>query len=74
MHVYWRTGKSDFDDSYTFDPEVEEILRDLYGDELFYMHERINLGHRQHYAALQGGDLLGRPREIRFGVEFLFNK
>ena len=74
VHVYWRTGKSDFDDSYTFNLEFEENFRDLYGDELFYMHELINLGHRQHYAIMQGGDLFGRPREIRFGLQVHLGK
>jgi len=36
------------------------------------LYDLINHGHRQHYEVNQGGDLFGRPREIRFGLQIGF--
>ena len=62
QHVYWRTGTAEEDGS-------RELLT---GDQLegyFELYELINIGHRQEYTWGQGGDLFGKPREIRFGLQ-----
>ena len=66
IHVYRRTGATD-DDGYKdfFDPAQSEEAE-------FIFYELININHRQHYQIRQGGDLFGRPREIRFGVKIHF--
>ena len=62
QHVYWRTGTAEEDGS-------RELLT---GDQLegyFELYELINIGHRQEFTWEQGGDLFGKPREIRFGLQ-----
>lgn len=70
-HVHWRTGN-------TVDDGAKKMFNDwnLQDSEWFdydnfiKLYELINIDHRQHYRNSEGGDLFGRPREIRFGVSF----
>lgn len=68
VNVYWRTGNTE-DDGYReiFTPEFRDRAPDT-----FELYQLINLQNRQHYALVQGGDLFGRPREIRFGLQVGF--
>jgi hypothetical protein len=69
QHVYWRTGSTSEDGSFTYDPGLKQLLLNSVGTEFFELYDLINLQHRQHYQIKQGGDLFSRPREIRFGLE-----
>lgn len=62
QHVYWRTGNANNDGSL-------ESYRKFRSLEFIKLYELINYSHQQHYASSQGGDLFGRPREIRFGAQ-----
>ena len=64
QQVYWRTGTAEEDSSNELLTAVEEDFLALY--------QLINIDHRQEYAWAQGGDLFGRPREIRFGLQVGF--
>lgn len=70
QQVYWRTGTTEDDGSY--DPDSRERIVESRGEEFFTLYQFINIGHRQEYAWGQGGDLFGKPREIRFGLQIEF--
>ena len=61
----WRTGTTEEDGS-------KELLVDSQGEEFLTLYQLINIDHRQEYTWGQGGDLFGRPREIRFGLQLEF--
>ena len=66
-HVHWKTGNTVDDGS----AEFFDYSRDQeFFDDFYTLYQAINLDHRQHYRTDEGGDLFGRPREIRFGVSF----
>ena len=66
-HVHWKTGNTvDDGSSDLFDYSRDEN----WFDDFYTLYELINLDHRQQYRTAEGGDLFGRPREIRFGVSF----
>jgi len=71
QHVYWRTGNASADGSFD-SPGLREIIAQANREEFFVLYDLINHGHRQHYEVSQGGDLFGRPREIRFGLQIGF--
>ena len=71
QHVYWRTGVTSTDGSFGISSGTREFLESL-GEEFILLYEQINIGHRQEYQWSQGGDLFGRPREIRFGLQIGF--
>ena len=73
INVYRRTGITSSDGSFTSNLD-EEYVKKYYGEEFLLLYDLINIQHRQHYQITQGGDLFGRPREIRFGVEVSFNQ
>lgn len=67
-HVHWKSGNTIDDGSaehFEFQKENFEWFDDFYT-----LYELINLEHRQHYRDREGGDLFGRPREIRVGISF----
>lgn len=67
IHVYRRTGTTSDDGT------LERYGQYWYGDDEFFdLYQLINHGHREHYRRKQGGDLFGRPREIRFGIQVGF--
>ena len=68
-HVHWKSGNTVDDGSseYLNNPA---ITSQEWIDDFYTLYEQINLGHRQHYRAREGGDIFGRPREIRFGISF----
>ena len=68
-HVYWRTGSAEDDGTFDRFPITRTYIENNYGKEFSVLYDLINHGHRQHYQVRQGGDLYGRPREIRFGIE-----
>ena len=73
VNVYYRTGLAD-DDGYLTGSRFETWVAgsvNAYGENFVRLYQAINLDHRQHYWRHQGGDLFGRPREIRFGLEFV---
>ncbi len=65
--VHWKTGNTEDDGSSDFldGAREQEWFKDFYT-----LYQLINLDHRQHYRTEEGGDLFGRPREIRFGISF----
>lgn len=68
QNVYLTTGDTNDDGSFPVDSWQRR-----YNDERFFrLYDLINKGHRQHYQIVNGGDLFGRPREIRFGVRIGF--
>jgi hypothetical protein len=72
QHVYANTGQTDIDDS---KEHLENHLKNYpesYRDSFFELYDLINIQHRQHYRSRQGGDLFGRPREIRVGMDISF--
>ena len=71
QQVYWRTGTTEDDGSY-YNPDLRELVAELRGEEFFTLYQFINIDHRQEYQWAQGGDLFGRPREIRFGLQIEF--
>jgi len=71
QHVYWRTSSTLVDGSFDFSG-LRDIIAESAGEEFFILYDLINHGHRQHYEVRQGGDLFGRPREIRFGLQIGF--
>ncbi len=71
QHVYWRTGSTSVDGSFD-SPGLRDTVAGHSGEEFFVLYDLINHGHRQHYEVNQGGDLFGRPREIRFGLQIGF--
>jgi hypothetical protein len=71
QHVYWRTGTTTADGSFDHPGHREELVQTL-GEEFFVLYDLINVQHRQHYQMRQGGDLFGRPREFRLGLQVGF--
>jgi outer membrane receptor protein involved in Fe transport len=69
VNVYGRTGNAD-DDGFLTNPALsqEVINAPGRGDAYVAMYRDANLADRQNYWRNQGGDLLGTPRQIRFGV------
>ena len=72
IHVYRRTGSTSADGSFQLYPGNKEFFESIHGEEFFILYDLINTQHRQHYQMTQGGDLFGRPREIRFGLQINF--
>jgi hypothetical protein len=70
QQVYLNTGTTTEDGAHT--PNVRAILIANYGEEFLALYDHINHQHRQHYQIMRGGDLFGRPREIRFGLQMAF--
>jgi hypothetical protein len=68
QHVYGTSGVASGDNSYPMNSRWRRFAEDWYGEYFFPLYDQINLGHRQHYQIVHGGDLFGHPREIRFGV------
>jgi hypothetical protein len=67
QHVYLHTGTATNDGAHT--PQVRDVLLEYWGEDFLALYDHINHGHRQHYQIVNGGDLFGQPREIRFGVQ-----
>lgn len=69
INVYGRTGNAE-DDGFLTNPDLSNSIINApgRGDAYVAMYRAANLGDRQHYWRNQGGDLLGAPRQIRFGV------
>jgi hypothetical protein len=68
-HVHWKTGNTVDDGSSDF---LDHSRDENWFDDFYTLYELINLDHRQQYRTAEGGDLFGRPREIRFGVSFSY--
>lgn len=66
-HVHWKSGNTVDDGSSDF---LEGAREQVWFDDFYTLYQLINLNHRQHYRTEEGGDLFGRPREIRFGISF----
>lgn len=66
-HVHWKTGNTVDDGSSDF---FDYSREKEWFDDFYTLYQLINLDHRQQYRIKEGGDLFGRPREIRFGVSF----
>ncbi|KAA3612687.1 MAG: TonB-dependent receptor [Calditrichaeota bacterium] len=73
-HVYWRTGNTNNDGTFDAWDGLEATWIDAYGEPVLDLYQKINTEHRQHYTNMQGGDLFGHPREIRFGVALDFGR
>lgn len=71
-NVYFRTGVTSTDGSFEIYPGIRDVFLTNLGEEFFILYDLVNIGHRQHYEVRQGGDLFGRPREIRFGLQIGF--
>jgi len=70
INVYNRTGSAE-DDGFLSDPELsDKIAAANGGDPYRQLYQQINLINRQHYWFTEGGDLLGEPRQLRFGLKF----
>ena len=68
VNVYGRTGNAG-DDGFLTDPELSSGVAEAHGGQAYRaLYEAINLRHRQHYWAAEGGDLYGSPRQVRFGL------
>lgn len=70
QQVYVNTGLTTEDGAHT--PNVRAFLQESFGDDFLALYDQINHQHRQHYQIMRGGDLFGRPREIRFGLQMAF--
>ena len=69
INVYGRTGNAE-DDGFLTNPDLSSQIVEASGGQTYrQLYEAINLANRQHYWATEGGDILGDPRQIRFGVE-----
>ena len=70
INVYSRTG-NDADDGFLTDPELSQQIVETNGGEPYQqLYQAINLANRQHYWATEGGgDIYGKPRQLRFGVQ-----
>lgn len=66
-HVHWKTGNTVDDGSSDF---LDGARERVWFKDFYTLYQLINLNHRQHYRTEEGGDLFGRPREIRFGISF----
>jgi len=64
-NIYWRTGNADDDGFSALFPQ--EVIDE--NPDIFFLNQQINLRHRQNYVLVGGGDVFGRPREIRFGIQ-----
>jgi len=73
QHVYPATGDTSDDGSYPTTSRWRSYAQQLFGDGFFTLYDQINIGHRQHYQIVNGGDLFGHPREIRFGLRIGFS-
>jgi outer membrane receptor protein involved in Fe transport len=67
INVYGRTGNAD-DDGFLTNPDLSGNIVAGQGPGYVALYKDANLANRQHYWRNQGGDLLGAPRQIRFGV------
>jgi outer membrane receptor protein involved in Fe transport len=69
INVYGRTGNAN-DDGFLTNPTLSGAVVNApgRGDAYVSMYQDANLADRQNYWRNQGGDLLGTPRQIRFGV------
>ncbi len=69
INVYGRTGNAE-DDGFLTNPDLSSQIVEASGGPTYrQLYEAINLANRQHYWWTEGGDILGDPRQIRFGVE-----
>ena len=69
INVYGRTGNAE-DDGFLTNPDLSSQIVEASGGQTYrQLYEAINLANRQHYWTTEGGDILGDPRQIRFGVE-----
>ena len=69
INVYGRTGNAE-DDGFLTNPDLSSQIVEASGGQTYrQLYEAINLANRQHYWLTEGGDILGDPRQIRFGVE-----
>ena len=69
INVYGRTGNAE-DDGFLTNPDLSSQIVEASGGQTYrQLYEAINLVNRQHYWLTEGGDILGDPRQIRFGVE-----
>ena len=70
INVFSRTGNAE-DDGFLTNPEMSgQIVEASGGLAYTQLYQAINLVNRQHYWYNQGGDILGEPRQIRFGLKF----
>ena len=68
--MFSRTGNAE-DDGFLTNPEMSgQIVEASGGLAYTQLYQAINLVNRQHYWYNQGGDILGEPRQIRFGLKF----
>lgn len=72
QHVYPATGDTSDDGTFPPTSRWRSYARQIFGDEFLVLYDQINIGHRQHYQIVHGGDLFGHPREIRFGLRIVF--
>ena len=69
INVYGRTGNAE-DDGFLTNPDLSSQIVEASGGQTYrQLYEAINLVNRQHYWLTEGGDILGDPRQIRFGIE-----
>ena len=69
INVYGRTGNAE-DDGFLTNPDLSSQIVEAGGGPTYrQLYEAINLANRQHYWFNEGGDILGDPRQIRFGVK-----
>jgi len=67
INVYYRTGNA-ADDGFLSNPELSELIVQGLGPRYVDLYKAINLENRQSTWRTNGFDLLGTPRQIRFGV------
>ena len=71
INVYRRTGTAT-DDGFLTTPELSEQIVAARGEAFVDMFEKINLQNREHYWAIQGGDLYSQPRQVHLGFSLDF--
>ncbi|NKB68082.1 MAG: TonB-dependent receptor [Candidatus Latescibacteria bacterium] len=69
INVYGRTGNA-ADDGFLTDSDLSSQIVEASGGLTYrQLYEAVNLANRQHYWFTEGGDILGEPRQLRFGVK-----
>ncbi|MBI4535096.1 MAG: TonB-dependent receptor plug domain-containing protein, partial [Ignavibacteriae bacterium] len=79
LNVYSRSGNA-YDDGFLTNPALSASIIAGQGPQYVELYQFINLKNRQHYwqnqlngvNALQGGDLFGTPRQVRFGLSIVY--
>jgi outer membrane receptor protein involved in Fe transport len=79
LNVYSRTGNAD-DDGFLTNPALSSKIVAGQGPQYVNLYRAVNLADRQHYwmdqlngtNPLEGGDLFGTPRVIRFGLTITY--